>query len=131
MSTLSQNPEVPSILLATSDPLLRETRKVILRRFGFAVKAPAEQSATLRLIELERFDLLILGNSLPRPARHEIAVAFREKQRQARIIEIFSEPGEPPVSNPDAYVLGLDGPLALRSAVDAQLKRGLPSCSEK
>jgi DNA-binding response OmpR family regulator len=113
---------VPSILLATADPILRETRQLLLRQFGFEVKAPIGKQQALELIDAESFGFLILGNTLPEKTRIEIASVFRQTQPHARIIEILASPGETPTTNPDAVVVGLDGPLALRAAIEAQLK---------
>jgi hypothetical protein len=121
MSAIVSRMGTPSILLATEDPLLRETRKRILRQFGFEVKAPVGKQQTLELIVAESFGLLVVGNTLSIVARAEIASAFREAQPHARIVEIVSSPGESATTNPDAVVVGLDGPLALKTVIEAQL----------
>jgi CheY-like chemotaxis protein len=112
----------PSVMLATDDPILRETRMLLLHQFGFNVNAPVGKQQALELICAESFAVLILGNTLPETTRIEIATAFRQRQPHGRIIEIITAACEVSIANPDAVVIGLDGPSALRAVIEAQLK---------
>jgi CheY-like chemotaxis protein len=110
------------ILLATKDPLLRETRKLLVAGFGFYVEAPNDQRETQALIQSESFDLLILGNTLDPETIVGLAAEYRKQQPHGRIIEIVDSAYEEPVDSPDAIVVALDGPLALQHVIEGQLR---------
>jgi hypothetical protein len=113
---------VSRILLATSDPGLRESRTAVLRCFGFDVTASKSTQHALELIGSRSFDLLVLGNTLTPDACREISIAFRRCRPTGRIVEILPASGVDCKSDPDVSVVGLDGPIALRGAIDEQLR---------
>lgn len=119
------------ILLATKDPLLRRTRHDVLVSFGYHVAVPSSEGEALTLIQSERFELLILGNTLDDSTKVHLATKYRDQQRHGRVIEIIASFGHPPSGDPDAAVVGLDGPPALQRAIEEQLRfateRSLPA----
>jgi CheY-like chemotaxis protein len=117
------------VLLATADPMLRETRKALIQSFGFDVTASKTEDDALSHMRTERFDLLVLGHTLPARECRNLANAFRVYHPNGRIIEIIRTHGMSPVNNPDAIVVGMDGQIALRDTLEAQsrIARGAPS----
>jgi CheY-like chemotaxis protein len=110
------------ILLATKDPLLRQTRKDVLLSFGYYVSAPVGEVEVLTLIQSEHFDVLILGDTLNPDNKRRFATKYRNQQPHGRVIEIVAAFGYSAFGNPDAAVVGLDGPLALQHAIEEQLR---------
>jgi CheY-like chemotaxis protein len=113
------------ILLATKDPLLRRTRHDVLISFGYHVAAPNGEGEALTLIHSEHFDVLILGDTLDPSHKRQFATKYRLHQPHGRIIEIVFTLGDPPFGNPDAAVVGLDGPRALQRAIEEQLRSAM------
>lgn len=108
------------VLLATADPLLRETRRALIRSFGFEVIASSTVEDTTELLLSNRFELLVLGHSLTSKDCCAVAKVFRQHHPHGRIVEIASSPAMPPLNNPDATVVGMDGPDALRTILEQQ-----------
>ena len=109
------------ILLATADPVLRHTRKRVMEGFGFEVQAGTTQEHALELINSERFEILVLGHTLSSPECTELARAFRQRRPGGRVIEIARDDSAQPLNNPDAIVVGMDGPAALKKTIEGQL----------
>jgi DNA-binding response OmpR family regulator len=109
------------ILLATTDPGLRESRIAVLRSFGFDTTASDSTKHAVDLVKSKHFDILILGNSLSPDECVKISAAFRTHRPSGRIVEILPASGHDCKDHPDATVVGLDGPLALRAAIHKQL----------
>jgi CheY-like chemotaxis protein len=109
------------ILLATADPVLRDTRKAVIENFGFDVKVSTTIQNALDLINSERFEILVLGHTLSSQECCKLARAFRQRRASGRVIEIARYEGAQPLNNPDAVVVGMDGPAALRKTIEAQL----------
>jgi len=109
------------ILLATADPMLRESRKAVLRSFGFDATASESTQHALDLMKAKTFDILILGNTLLPDDCVKLSAEFRKHRPSGRILEILPASGHDCKDHPDATVVGLDGPLALRTAIDEQL----------
>lgn len=111
------------ILLATKDAILRSTRQAIIAGLGYDVVAPATEDEVWNLIKTQPFDLLILGNTLEPETSLHLAAEYRKDQPHGRILEIVKFAGESAAGNPDGTVGNLDGPLALRRAIEDQLAR--------
>jgi CheY-like chemotaxis protein len=110
------------ILLATKDPLLRQTRKEVLISFGYHVSAPIGEIDVLTSIQSEHFDVLVLGDTLDPDNKRRFATKYRNRQPHGRVVEIVVAFGYTAFGNPDAAVVGLDGPLALQHAIEEQLR---------
>ncbi len=110
------------VLLATADPVLRESRTAILNHFGLRTIASESTAHAIELIETIDFDVLVLGNTLSPNACRDISGAFRRFRPQGRIIEILPASGIDCRDHPDVTVRGLAGPDALRSTVAEQLR---------
>lgn len=122
MTASAQQEASIHILLATADQALRESRRVLIASFGFQVSASASEAEALRLLESQQFHLLVLGHTLTSHECCTIAKAFRRQQPMGRIIEIARSHDSPPLNNPDATVVGMDGPEALRQTIERQLR---------
>ena len=111
------------ILLASPNPVLSQTREALIRSFGFDVSATSGETDAFDMMEGVRFDLLlVIGHSLGSVGAARLAKAFRGHNPRGRVIEIAARPGLPPLNNPDAVVVGLDGPVALQSVLETQLR---------
>jgi len=110
------------ILLATADAALRESRRALIESFGFHVSTSATETQALQLLQSDQFQLLILGHTLTSAECCKIAKAFRGRQPKGRVIEIARSMDSEPLNNPDAIVVGLDGPIALRETIEGQLR---------
>ena len=111
-----------SVLLATADPVLRETRAALLRSFGLQTTASVSMQDAVRRIHSAEFDLLVLGSSLTPDECIGISAAFRKQLPNGRVVEILPGSGEECRDAPHATVVGLDGPPALRRVVLEQLR---------
>lgn len=109
------------ILLATKSAILRNTRKTILSNFGYYVVAPTNDHDALVLIQTQSFGLLILGNTLEPESMVKLADEFRRCQPGGRVLEILLAPGVGTLREPDATVVGVDGPVALQKMIEEQI----------
>lgn len=111
------------VLLATADPVLRETRVALLTQFGFEAAASTSIQNAIDLIQATPFDLLVLGNTLSPEACSQISKAFRQHRPKGRVVEILPASGADCNDSPDATVIGLDGPSALREVLWEQISK--------
>src|SRR5512147_2481539 len=111
------------ILLFSKDPLLRYTRAEVLVSFGYFLAAPVSDIETFRSIESQLFDVLILCDTVDPEGKIRVATMYREIQPLGRIIEILPSPSSEPLVNPNATVVGLDGPLALHRVIENLLQQ--------
>ena len=116
---LSSDVEVMAsrVLLATADPVLRETRVALIKSFGFHTTASTSLEHALRLIADMPFDILVIGHTLTAEACDTISREFRKHKSQGRIIEILRSFGDDSKCHPDVTVVGLEGPLRLRDVL--------------
>ncbi len=122
MGPLAAESSTGCVLLATADPVLRASRAALLRSFGFHTTSSTSAEHAIELIQFYTFDLLVLGSSLTAEDCGTISAAFREKHPRGRVIEILPGSAEGSRDNPNETVVGLDGPLALRRVVLAQMQ---------
>jgi DNA-binding response OmpR family regulator len=113
---------VPHVLLATADPVLRQTRAALITSFGFHTIASLSLHDALTLISACPFDILVLGHTLSAEACHTISTEFRRHNRKGRVVEILRRAEDDCNDHPDVTVVGLEGPLSLRNALLEQLR---------
>jgi DNA-binding NtrC family response regulator len=88
------------ILLAGSDFRLLETRAAVLAKTGAEVIS-RNAKETLRILDREKFDLVILCHSLPEPDAALIVAKIHEKRPGTKILMV--------ASNLDMYGMRPDG----------------------
>jgi DNA-binding response OmpR family regulator len=101
------------ILSASSDPSLNQARALLLRHYGFDVTTSESKEGAHEQIEGLRFDVLIFGSTLPSDTCWELAQAFRRHNAEGKIVEIIPSPWASAKNQPDATVVGSDGPEKL------------------
>jgi CheY-like chemotaxis protein len=89
---ISTAPEIAisHVLLATADPLLRETRAALITNFGFHTTTCSSLDEAICFIQDMRFDILVLGHTLSVEACRTISAKFRELQPSARSSRYFA-----------------------------------------
>lgn len=109
---------MPKKILAVSyDEALLRTRKMILEREGYIVRAALGlEEATRACAESEKkFDLILLGHTIPRAEKRKILPELK-KHCPAPVLSIRAH-GDLPIPGADYSVDSHDGPEALISAV--------------
>ncbi len=99
------------------DAGLNHSRALLLRDHGFEVETSDTIEKAHRLIESERFEILIFGSTLPSDACWRLAAAFRERHPGGKIIEILPSPWAVARNRPDATVVGSDEQAKLVSVI--------------
>jgi CheY-like chemotaxis protein len=116
---------VRKILLAGQDPRLLSTRAAVLKKTGAEVVS-CNASEALQLMELRRFDLVVLCHSLPAGEAEMIADSSRKHSDKTRVLLVTS--GARPESLGDTAkfdAVALPDPARL-IAQAVELLQGLP-----
>ena len=91
------------ILSVSYDPALLSSRQLLLESIGCeVVSAPDFAQAVQYCNHAERFDLLVLGHSIPWPERKSLVAAFRA-HRAAPVIAL-NKFGEEPTPGADVHI---------------------------
>lgn len=106
-----------TILSASVDPYLNNSRALLLRHNGFEVVNSETNETAQEHIETSKFDVLIFGTTLPRDTCWELAGRFRKRNSKGKVIEIVPAPWSSPKNNPDAVVASMDDPENLITAI--------------
>ena len=117
MAPVGLDVRVFDVLLATADPVLRQTRAALITSFGFHTIASLSLDDALALISACPFDILVVGHTLPADDCYAISTKFRKHNPKGRIVEILRRVGDDCKDHPDVTVVGLEGPLTLRDAL--------------
>lgn len=76
------------VLVVAQDAPLRETRVMLLSAVGYTVTSVSSDDDALRLLETDRFDLVLLGRSselsegIDSEAAREVPIAFDSEDRR-------------------------------------------------
>jgi DNA-binding NtrC family response regulator len=105
------------VLSASSDSNLNQARALLLRHYGFDVTTSESKEHAREHIERIRFDVLIFGSTLPSDTCWELAQTFRRHNSEGKIIEIIPSPWASAKNQPDATVVGSDGPEKLIATI--------------
>jgi DNA-binding response OmpR family regulator len=119
---LSRSPNSKRVLSISYDVSLLRTRRGLLEQAGFEVASASDLSQALKLCQGSdsRFDLVILGHSVPPEEKKEF-IACLKQHSEAPILALL-KPNEPPVEGAARSVESMDVPLFL-SAVRQTLDR--------
>jgi DNA-binding response OmpR family regulator len=122
--------QVPLVVAADDDPLIRELIQFRLERSGYAVVTAADGHEALRLIREHRPDLVVLDVMMPGQNGYEVTRALRadEATRRIPIILLTARVQEADVSQgfdagADDYLTKPFSPQELRARVQAILGR--------
>jgi PleD family two-component response regulator len=106
------------ILLISYDESLLLTRRMILKQAGYEVTAALGFTESMEICSAEqKFDLIIMGYTIPRKDKAALVAAVRPKCK-APVLSI-RRGGDEPLPEADASVDSLDGPIMLIEAVKA------------
>jgi DNA-binding NtrC family response regulator len=83
------------ILSVSHDPSLLSTRERILRSAGFEVESTLSIDQAIKSIEMARFDLILIGHTVPILERKELIEYSRHRDPSvpSRIHSLFSRRG--------------------------------------
>jgi DNA-binding NtrC family response regulator len=96
--------QVANILSVSYLPSLLQTREELLKTEGHAVTSAHDLRSALRACKRHhRFQLFIIGHSIPRSHKDLLIETFRENQPKARIIAL-TRIGEEPVRDADLVI---------------------------
>jgi DNA-binding NtrC family response regulator len=111
---MSAAPSVrPKILIASADQILSNSRKQVFEQQGWEVTVTRNKQHGLAVLHAERFNILLVCNSVSGRTRNEYATLFREKNPEAKVIVV--ENGE---QAGFAYDALLSSPVSPRHLVD-------------
>jgi CheY-like chemotaxis protein len=94
------------ILVVSDDPTLAFSRSALLKKAGYLVESVASDDAAMELLEVERFDLILLGRDALRPGR---GLDRRLRER-----------------HPDLLTLKIEGNLAIPSTYPTRITDARP-----
>jgi hypothetical protein len=94
------------ILVVSDDPILAFSRVTLLKKAGYKVEASDSDDAALARLELERFDLILIGRDSLRPAK---GLDRRLRER-----------------HPDLLTLKIEGNLAVPSTYPSRITDARP-----
>lgn len=104
------------ILIISYDPLLLESRRLLLEQAGFIVTSVLGfVEAVTACEQAGNFDLVVIGHSIPQSEKEEF-LALIKKTSSPPVLSIALSI-DPPLEAADLYVDSQDGPQALLDAV--------------
>ena len=107
--------KIPSILSVSCDESLLRTRHWILEAAGFNVTSALGFAQATTQFQAGRFDLVILGHSMPRKDKEARRRVIRSYDR-SRVLSLLRM-GDSPLADVDYSIEASEGPEALVSAV--------------
>lgn len=108
MGTPKQAPAPLRVLSASVDAGLNHSRALLLRSGGFEVVTSESLEHASEQIQIQSFDVLVFGSTLPRDTCWHLADIFRKRNTRGKIIEILPSPWATPKNRPDATVVSSD-----------------------
>lgn len=99
----STMPNSKRVLVFSSDPTLAKTRAGLVQAAGFPCEVVTSRDSALRLLQAERFDLVLLGRE-PTHLDHELEQRIREIRPETMTLKIefiYSGGGECASRNTD------------------------------
>jgi DNA-binding response OmpR family regulator len=110
------------VLLVGSVRELALYRAEVLRKAGFVVSTPEDVDDALSIIGRQNFDVIVLSYTLTNESVERLADAAREHCGDCPIISITRTPIYDRLIDPDAVVIGEEGPAALLAALNRVLQ---------
>jgi len=80
-------PNSKRVLVFSSDPILAKTRAGLVQAAGFRSEVVTSRDSALRLLQAERFDLVLLGRE-PTNLDHELEQKIREIRPETMTLKI-------------------------------------------
>ena len=91
------------ILSVSYDLALLSSRRLLLESLGYHVVSAADFPEAMQQCQSgARFDLFVLGHSIPGPDKENLITAFRA--RRAAPVIALKRPGEEPAAEADFYI---------------------------
>src|SRR5256885_456189 len=113
------------VLCTGVDPVLLETRKLILERAGHTVVMAANMRDLTAACEKHCFDVAVIGQTVSAASKRLIASEIRSHCPSARILELYPLHQDRAVDNADAWLeTPTDVPQQLATRVAELAKRG-------
>jgi DNA-binding NtrC family response regulator len=113
---------LPSILVFGRDPLLLETRRLVLEQAGFHVLSVADSAGVEKIVLAQPISLLVLCHSITDEERESVLKSAHSRRPDMKNIVLTTGTS---VSRPGKnyeFVNAYDGPRSLISTVERLLK---------
>jgi hypothetical protein len=117
---------MPRILSISRNPTLLATRNDALALSGYAVASPKQPSEGVLMLQRERFDAVVIGDSVEPEVRKVMIPALRNVRPELPILFVYAEPETPAESLADVSVDVTPGPTPLVRALDNRLRKAEP-----
>jgi DNA-binding NtrC family response regulator len=114
-------PSSKFILCIAEDPIVRQTKRMVLERVGFNVTSIENVAEAERESSRSKFDLVVVGRSVTREHKGEIASIVRRNLPNTPILEMCDQ--SPEIAKVD-YALHSHNPEDLTEIVKAILHVG-------
>jgi DNA-binding NtrC family response regulator len=111
-----------SILVYGHDPLLLETRRIILERAGFAVHTTTKFEEFKATACTRAFDLLVLGSSISPDEVDRILPMIHQCVPFSKVLVLANGALPPPLNSRDEVLSALAGPNALIDQIGKMLE---------
>jgi DNA-binding response OmpR family regulator len=103
------------ILSVSYDPVLLQTRHLLLEQSGYKVASVEGVTSALAACHAQRYDLLIVGHSIAHRDKQEIVSEF--KRMWGAPVLVLLRVNEPKLREADFSMDASDGPAALLNSV--------------
>lgn len=110
------------ILSVSYDPILLQTRHLLLEQSGYKVISVEGVTGALAACRAQRYDLLIVGHSIAHRDKQEIVAEF--KRMWGSPVLVLLRVNEPKLREADFSIDAADGPGALLNIVGSILGHG-------
>jgi len=100
------------ILSVGKDPVVVQLRNAVMAAAGYRVSSPHGMADIPKLLESERFDIVVLGHTIPRGERIKLIKSIRAQAKNVPILSLYTSP-DTMDRTADCEVNALDGPEAL------------------
>jgi len=119
---------MPQYLLLSvgCDPLLMGTRTGLLVEAGYSVVPSFTSRDAFQMFISRDIDLVIICHTIPEEEKNKLIASMKERNKRTPIVSIHAD-GEADGELVDAYVHGLDGPVALLSCIAELLDKSIGS----
>lgn len=91
-----------TILCTGDEPLLLETRKLILQKKGHTVVSAQDQSSVLAICQQHSIDVAVIGECSPPERKREMAAVIRRHCPSVKILELHGIYQSKIIKDPDS-----------------------------
>ncbi len=95
-------------------------RNAVMSAVGYCVNSPRDPKDYYQLIELDRFDLVVIGHTVPKDERIALIKQIRLRRQGLPILTLYTSPDAQDRAA-DCEVNALDGPEALLRTIHAYI----------